>query len=68
MHPELTHQMTLERTARFRCDAERYRQAREAHVRPTQPVRTAIGLRLSACRRELERLARRPGATGRLTE
>jgi hypothetical protein len=68
MHPELTHQMMLERTARFRRDAERYRQAREARIRPPQPVRTAIKLRLSACRQELERLARRRGAVGRLTE
>jgi hypothetical protein len=68
MYPELTHQMVLERTARFQRDAERYRQAREAHLRPPQPVRTAIELPLSACRQELERLARRRGATGRLTE
>jgi hypothetical protein len=64
MHPELIHQMVLERTARFRRDAERYRRAREAHIPPPQRVRTAIELRLSGCRKELERLARRRGAVG----
>ncbi|HZT94739.1 MAG TPA: hypothetical protein VE985_09705 [Gaiellaceae bacterium] len=68
MYPELIHQMVLERTARFQRDADRHRLAREAHIPPPQLVRTAIKLRLSACRQELERLARRRGATGRLTE
>jgi hypothetical protein len=68
MHPELIQQMVLERTARLQRDADRYRQAREAHIRPPQPVRTAINLRLSACREELERLARRRGAAARSTE
>ncbi len=68
MYPELIHQMVLERTARFLRDADRYRRAREAHIRSPQPVRTAIELRLSACREELERLARRRGAAGRPTE
>jgi hypothetical protein len=68
MYPELIHQIVLERTARFQRDADRYRQAREAHIRPPQPVRTAIKLRLSACREELECLARRRGAAGRSTE
>lgn len=69
MYPELIHQMVLERTARFQREADRYRQAREAaHIRPSQPVRTAIGLRLSACREALEHLARRRGAAGRPTE
>ena len=68
MYPELIHQMVLERTACFQRDADRYRRAREAHIRPPQPVRTAIELRLSACREELERLARRRGAAGRPTE
>jgi hypothetical protein len=68
MYPELSHQMVLERTARFQRDADRYRQAREAHIRPPQPVRTAIELRLSACSEGLERLARRRGAAGRSTE
>jgi hypothetical protein len=68
MHPELNHQMVLERTARFERDADRYRRAREAHIRPPRPVRTAIKLRLSACREELESLARRRGAAGRATE
>jgi len=68
MYPELIHQMVLERTASFERDADRYRQAREAHIPPPQPVRTAIELVLSACRQELERLARRRGAVGRSTE
>jgi hypothetical protein len=69
MYPEVIHQMVLERTARFLRDADRYRQAREAaHIAPPQPVRTAIELRLSACRQELERLARRRGTVGRSTE
>jgi hypothetical protein len=57
MHPELTHQMVLHKMAGFERDARRYRRAREATARPPQPVRTAIQLRLSACREELERLA-----------
>ena len=57
MHPELMHQMALDRMAGFERDARRYRRSREASVRPPQPVRTAIELRLSACRDELERLA-----------
>ena len=68
MYTELIHQIVLERTARFQRDADRYRQARQAHIRPPQPVRTAIELRLSACREELECLARRRGAAGRSTE
>jgi len=68
MHPDLIHQMVLERTARFQRDADRYRQAREAHIAPPRTVRTAIELRLSACREELERLARRRGAAGRSTQ
>ena len=68
MYPELIHQMVLERTARFQRDADRYRLAREARTPSPQPVRTAIELRLSACREELECLARRRGAAGRSTE
>jgi len=68
MYPELIHQIVLERTARFQRDADRYRQAREARIPPPRPARTAIELRLSACRQELERLARRRGAVGRSTE
>jgi hypothetical protein len=68
MHPELIQQMVLDRTARFQRDADRYRQAREAHIPSPQPVRAAIALRLSACREELERLARRRGAVGHSTE
>jgi hypothetical protein len=67
MYPKLTHQMVLERTARFQRDADRYRQAREARIRPPQPVRMAIELRLSACRKQLECLARRRGSAGRST-
>ena len=68
MYPELNRQMVLERTARLRRDADRERQAREACIPPPRPLRTAIELRLSACRQELERLAHRGGAVGRSTE
>ena len=57
MHPELSRQFALDRMAGLQRDAARYRQAREGYTRPPQPVRTAIELRLSACRDELERLA-----------
>lgn len=57
MHPELTYHFALERHADFRREASRYRRARAASLRPPQPVRAAIQLRLSACRDELERLA-----------
>jgi hypothetical protein len=57
MHPELSYQMALDRVAGFRSDAARYRRARAVSLHPPQPVRTAIQLRLSACRDELERLA-----------
>ena len=57
MHPELTHQIVLDKMAGFQRDARRYRRVREASSRPPQPVRTAIQLRLSACREEIERLA-----------
>ena len=65
MYPELIHQMVLERRARFQREADRYRQAREAHILPPQRVRTAIERR---CREEFERLARRRGAARRSTE
>ena len=57
MHPELLRQVAMARAADFQRDAARYRRARAVSVRPPQPVRTAIQLRLSACRDELERLA-----------
>lgn len=57
MHPELTHQIVLDKIAGFQRDARRYRRAREASSRPPQAVRTAIQLRLTACRDELDRLA-----------
>jgi hypothetical protein len=57
MHPELTLMVARDRMSGFHRSAARYRRAREASARPPQPVRTAIQLRLSACREELERLA-----------
>ena len=57
MHPVLMHQVAIARMADRRRDAVRYRRAREGYTRPPQTVRTAIELRLSACREELERLA-----------
>jgi hypothetical protein len=57
IHPAIHHQIALDRIDSLQRDARRYRLAREASVRRPQPVRTAIQLRLSACRDELERLA-----------
>jgi hypothetical protein len=57
MHPELMRQVAVARMADLSRNAERYRLVREASTRRPQPVRTAIELRLSACREELERLA-----------
>ncbi|HEU5476980.1 MAG TPA: hypothetical protein VFU64_04020 [Gaiellaceae bacterium] len=57
MHPELIRQVALARMADRQREAARYRRAREALPRVPQPLRTAIQLRLSACREELERLA-----------
>jgi MFS family permease len=44
MYPELIHQMVLERTARFRRDADRYRRSREARIPTPRPVWTARSL------------------------
>jgi hypothetical protein len=57
MHPELLRQVAKARMADFQRDAARYRRARAVSAGPQQAVRTAIQLRLSACREELERLA-----------
>jgi hypothetical protein len=57
MYPELTRLMVLDKMAAFERDARRYRLARVASARPPRLVRTAIQLRLSACRDELEHLA-----------
>ena len=57
MHPELMRQVAMSRMADFQRNAARYRRERQGYTRPPQPVRTAIELRLSACREELERLA-----------
>jgi hypothetical protein len=57
MHPELMRKVALARMADLHRDAARYRRARAASLQPPQPVRTAIQLRLSAGREELERLA-----------
>ena len=57
MHPDFTFQLALERLGDRRREAAGYRRARAASFHPPQPVRTAIQLRLSACREELERLA-----------
>ena len=57
MHPELMRQVAMSRMADFNRSAVRYRQAHQDRARSPQPVRTAIQLRLGACREELERLA-----------
>jgi hypothetical protein len=57
MHPELSLMMADDRIVGLTRDARRYRRSRVTATRPPQPVRTAIQLRLAACREELERLA-----------
>lgn len=57
MHPAIQQQMALGHIAELRRSAVRYRRARQAAIHPPQPVRSAIELRLSRCREELERLA-----------
>ncbi len=57
MHPQISQRFILDRMAGFRRDAERSRLGRAASLQAPRPVRTAIELRLSACREELERLA-----------
>ena len=57
MHPELINFIASDRMASLHRDAANHRRARAASLRPPQPVRAAIELRLSACRDELERLA-----------
>ena len=57
MHPALMHQVAISRMDDRNREAVRYRRRREASVRQRQTMRTAIELRLSACREELERLA-----------
>ncbi|HZT85548.1 MAG TPA: hypothetical protein VE984_09035 [Gaiellaceae bacterium] len=56
MHPELMRQVAMARIADLQREAVQRRRA-SAIPSPAQPVRTAIQLRLSACREELERLA-----------
>jgi hypothetical protein len=57
MHPVLMREIAIAKMADRHRDAARYRKARHGRDRPRQSVRTAIELRLSACREELERLA-----------
>lgn len=57
MHPELMRQVAMARMVDRHRDAARYRRERQGYARPPQSVRTAIELRLSACREELERLS-----------
>lgn len=57
MHPLFSYYLGLERMDTFQRRAARYRRARAASAHPPQPVRSAVQLRLSACREELERLA-----------
>jgi hypothetical protein len=57
MHPELSLQLARDRMTGFQRDARRYRRARAVAFHAPQPVRTAIQLRPSARRDELERLA-----------
>jgi hypothetical protein len=57
MHPMLSFFVGLDKMDGFQRDAAQYRRGREAARRRPSPVRTAIELRLSACREELEHLA-----------
>jgi hypothetical protein len=60
MHPELMRQVAMARMADLQRNAIRYRRSRPTSARPVRtvgPVKTAIQLRVSACREELERLA-----------
>ncbi len=57
MFPQITYEFAKEQIAIRHDEAARHRFARDASRRPAQPVRTAIQLRVSACRDELERLA-----------
>lgn len=57
MHPAIHQQLALDHILSLRREAEAHRLAREASRRRPQPVRTAVQLRLSACRDELEKLA-----------
>jgi hypothetical protein len=57
MHPELIRQVAMARMADFQRSAVQERRALQASTGRAQAVRTAIELRLSACREELERLA-----------
>ena len=57
MHPALHQQLALEHIVTLRRQAREYRRARAVSAHPPQPVRSAIQLRLSACRDELEHLA-----------
>jgi hypothetical protein len=57
MHSDFSRMIALDRMAEFRRSAARHRRAREASLHQSQAVRTAIQLRLAACREELERLA-----------
>jgi hypothetical protein len=57
MFTQFTYDLAKDRIATGHRAAARDRLAREAAVRRPQAVRTAIQLRLSACRDELERLA-----------
>ena len=57
MHPELMRQVAMSRMDDFNRTADQYRRAHQDRPRQSQAVRTAIELRLSACREELERLA-----------
>jgi hypothetical protein len=57
MHPLLSFYVGLDRMARFEREAAHHRQAKTASAHERRSVRTAIQLRASACREELERLA-----------
>jgi hypothetical protein len=56
-HPDINRQVALDHLADLRRSATTYRLTHSVAPRPTRQIRSAIQLRVSECRSELERLA-----------
>ncbi|HLX32251.1 MAG TPA: hypothetical protein VKR79_05710 [Gaiellaceae bacterium] len=65
MHPDITLLIARDRVETLHRQAARFRRARAASAYKARPVRSAIQLRLSECRDELERLAALTDRTAR---
>lgn len=65
MHPDITYQIALDRVQTLQRQAANFRRSRAASAYKPRPVRSAIQLRLSECRDELERLAALTDRTAR---